>query len=171
VEQLPGESEIDRRARVMTYLNLTGYLRIIIDRKDRIGMAVSLEGRVPFLDHRLVEYVYNVPWEMKSFDGREKSLLRAAVRDLLPPSVLYRKKAGYPPIDDPGYDKLLRGMVTELLGDQTAPVQPFLDRQTAGLYLADPTSDAVKEKVNRFSLEMILYLNEWLATYNMRLAI
>jgi asparagine synthase (glutamine-hydrolysing) len=171
VEHLPGESEVDRRIRVMTHLNLTGYLRIIIDRKDRIGMAVSLEGRVPFLDHRLVEYVHNVPWEMKSFDGREKSLLRAAVRDLLPPSVLYRRKAGYPPIDDPAYDRLLRGLVTELLADGSAPIQQFLDLDAAKLYLADPTSDAVKETVNRFSMEMVLYLNEWLSTYDVRVAI
>ncbi|MFC6094875.1 asparagine synthase (glutamine-hydrolyzing) [Saccharothrix sp. BKS2] len=171
IERLPGESDVDRKIRTVTYLNLTGYLRIILDRKDRIGMAVSLEGRVPFLDHRLVEYVYNVPWAMKSFDGREKSLLRAAVRDLLPPSVLYRKKAGYPPIDDPGYDRALRAMVTELLADGSAPIQPFLDLGTAKSYLADPTSAASREKVNRFSLEMVLYLNEWLATYDARLAI
>ncbi|WP_333771387.1 asparagine synthase (glutamine-hydrolyzing), partial [Streptomyces sp. IBSBF 2435] len=100
IELLDGESGTDRDIRRMTHLNLTGYLRIILDRKDRMGMAAALESRVPFLDHRLVEYVYNVPWAMKSFDGREKSLLRAAVRDLLPPSVLYRKKAGYPPTKD-----------------------------------------------------------------------
>jgi asparagine synthase (glutamine-hydrolysing) len=170
VEHLPGESELDRQMRVMTYLNLTGYLRIILDRKDRIGMAVALEGRVPFCDHRLVEYVYNVPWAMKSFDGREKSLLRAAVRDLLPPSVLYRQKAGYPPIDDPRYNEVLRERVADLVADPAAPVRSYLDLDTARSYVDDPTGPAA-ERVNRFSMEMVLYLDEWLGSYGVRLAL
>jgi asparagine synthetase B (glutamine-hydrolysing) len=64
-------------------------------------MAHGLEVRVPFCDHRLMEYVYNVPWAMKSFDGREKSLLRAAVADLPPAAVLDRRKSLYPGTQDP----------------------------------------------------------------------
>ena len=168
VPTLDGESETDRQMRVMTHLNLTGYLRIILDRKDRIGMATALEGRVPFCDHRLVQYVYNVPWQMKSFDGREKSLLRAAVKDLLPPSVLYRQKAGYPPTDDPRYNEVLHDRVGELLRDEDAPVRPILDLDVARSYLADPTGPA-SERVNRFSMEMILQLDAWLRQYRPRL--
>ncbi|MBQ1075629.1 asparagine synthase (glutamine-hydrolyzing) [Micromonospora sp. C31] len=167
VPVLDGESEIDRQMRQMTYLNLTGYLRIILDRKDRIGMAAALEGRVPFTDHRLVEYVFNVPWSMKSFDGREKSLLRAAVRDLLPPSVLYRQKAGYPPTDDPRYAEVLREQTAALIRDDSAPIQPYLDLDTARSYLTDPGGPA-GDVVNRFSMEMVLYLNEWLDRYQVR---
>jgi len=168
VPTLDGESEIDRQMRVMTHLNLTGYLRIILDRKDRIGMATALEGRVPFCDHRLVEYVFNVPWQMKSFDGREKSLLRAAVKDLLPPSVLYRQKAGYPPTDDPRYNVVLADRVRELLRDQDAPVRSLLDLDVARSYLADPDGPA-SERVNRFSMEMILQLDAWMRQYRPRL--
>ncbi|MFP3831158.1 asparagine synthase-related protein, partial [Pseudomonas sp. SIMBA_021] len=76
--------------REVSYLALTRFLQTLLDRNDRMSMAVGLEVRVPFCDHRLVEYVFNVPWQMKTFDGREKSLLREAVRPLLPESVLNR---------------------------------------------------------------------------------
>ncbi|MCA1671793.1 MAG: asparagine synthase (glutamine-hydrolyzing), partial [Actinobacteria bacterium] len=80
VPRLPGETGLEARMRELTYLNLTRWENFLLDRKDRISMAVGLEVRVPFCDHRLVEYVFNAPWAMKSFDGREKSLLRAAMR-------------------------------------------------------------------------------------------
>lgn len=88
VEPAEGETEHERRMRVICYLHLTRFLRLLLDRKDRMSMAVGLEVRVPFCDHRLVEYVYNTPWSLKTFDGREKSLLRASAADLLPQSVL-----------------------------------------------------------------------------------
>lgn len=169
--ELAGESEVDRRLRRMTFVNFDGYLRsVVLDRKDRVGMACALEGRVPFLDHRLVEYVHNVPWALKSFDGREKSLLRAAVRDLLPPSVLYRRKAGYPPTDDPRYDKGLAARLAALVADPAAPARPLLDLATAKSYVDDPAGPAAGA-VNRFSLELVLSLNDWLDAFGVRLAL
>ena len=82
-----GEQRLERRMRISSYLHLTRFVRYLLDRKDRMSMAVGLEVRVPFCDHRLVEYVYNAPWAMKTYDGREKSLLRGAARDVLPRSV------------------------------------------------------------------------------------
>jgi asparagine synthase (glutamine-hydrolysing) len=72
-------------------------VQILLDRKDRLSMAVGLEVRVPFCDHRLVEYVYNTPWSLKTYDGREKSLLRGATQDVLPESVVWRVKSPYRP--------------------------------------------------------------------------
>ena len=56
-------------------------------------MAVGLEVRVPFCDHRLVKYVYNTLWSLKTFDGREKNLLRGRDPDVLPRSVVERRKS------------------------------------------------------------------------------
>jgi asparagine synthase (glutamine-hydrolysing) len=111
VEHRPGDDDRERRMREITYLNLTRLLPIFLDLKDRMSMAHGLEVRVPFCDHRLMEYVYNVPWAMKSFDGREKSLLRAAVADLLPAAVLDRRKSLYPGTQDPTYELALRERV------------------------------------------------------------
>lgn len=57
---VPGESPEDRRMREITYLNLTRFVQTLLDRKDLMSMATGLEVRVPFCDHRLVEYVFNV---------------------------------------------------------------------------------------------------------------
>lgn len=67
-------------------------MQTLLERKDRMSMGASLEVRVPFADHRLVEYAWNIPWEMKDLDGIEKGLLRKSMAHLLPDEVLYRKK-------------------------------------------------------------------------------
>ncbi|MGH3659389.1 MAG: asparagine synthase (glutamine-hydrolyzing), partial [Micromonosporaceae bacterium] len=72
VEQLPGADPFEQHMRTICHLHLTRLVRALLDRKDRLSMAVGLEVRVPFADHRLVEYVYNAPWSMKTSDGREK---------------------------------------------------------------------------------------------------
>ncbi|TGQ23902.1 asparagine synthase-related protein, partial [Mesorhizobium sp. M4B.F.Ca.ET.214.01.1.1] len=87
---------------------------------------LGLEVRVPYCDHRLVEYVFGTPWAYKTFDKREKSLLRAATADLLPQSVVQRVKSGYPAIQDPTYNTMLRERFTALLDDRNATVAPLL---------------------------------------------
>nr|WP_283808308.1 asparagine synthase-related protein [Bradyrhizobium ottawaense] len=91
----------ERRMREVYYLFLTRFLPILLDRHDRLSMASGVEVRVPYGDHRLVEYVFASPWAHKSFDGREKSLLRAASADFLPRSVVQRVKSVLPSIQDP----------------------------------------------------------------------
>ncbi len=112
--------------REVCYLHLTRFVQILLDRKDRMSMASGLEVRVPFCDHRLVQYVFNTPWSLKTFDGREKSLLRAATRDVLPASIADRVKSPYPSTQDPGYEKAVRGDLADLLSDQDAPVRRLI---------------------------------------------
>ncbi|MET7640958.1 asparagine synthase (glutamine-hydrolyzing) [Streptomyces sp. NPDC005438] len=112
-----GEEGLEKRMRQVCYLHLTRMVQSLLDRKDRMSMAVGLEVRVPFCDHRLVQYVFNTPWSLKTFDGREKSILRAATRDLLPASVADRKKSGYPGSFDPAYLSAVQGQVRDLLSD------------------------------------------------------
>ncbi|MGA5271356.1 asparagine synthase (glutamine-hydrolyzing) [Streptomyces lydicamycinicus] len=164
VEQLPGDDAEARTRRVTSHLGITRFMRMLLDRKDRMSMAVGLEVRVPFCDHRLVEYVHNTPWTVKSFDGREKSLLRAAVRDLLPPSVADRVKSAYPSIQDPRYLTALRHQANELLADPDHPVfglisRPWLERAVTG-----ETGPAV-----RSGLERSLNLATWLDVHRPRL--
>ncbi|WP_033214953.1 asparagine synthase (glutamine-hydrolyzing) [Kitasatospora phosalacinea] len=170
VPSLPGESDTDRRMRKVTYLNLTRFVQTLLDRKDRMSMAVGLEVRVPFCDHRLVEYVFNTPWETKTFDGQEKSLLRAAARDLLPASILERKKTPYPATQDPGYEAALRAEMAQVLADPNAPVLPLLDRARLGKVL-DRSLSATSLPYSRGGLEMALWLNRWLSAYDVTLDI
>lgn len=92
VPHLDGESIEASKRREMFYLNMVWFMQTLLERKDRMSMGASLEVRVPFADHRLVEYAWNIPWEMKNLDGKEKGLLRKAMEHLLPEEVLYRKK-------------------------------------------------------------------------------
>jgi len=154
------ESAHERRMREITYLNMTRYLRVILDRKDRLGMAASVEGRVPFCDHELVEYVYNVPWEMKVADGREKSLLRAAVRDLLPQSVLERKKSPYPTVQDPAYRTGLRAQLKAITEDSGARVNGLLDTDRVKSVLTDATF-GLRAGVTRMSIEAAVQMHHW----------
>lgn len=89
---LPNDSNLNKRMRQMFMLNINWFMQTLLDRKDRMSMYNGLEVRVPFCDHRIVEYAYNIPWEIKSFKGREKGIVREAMRGLLPDEILWRKK-------------------------------------------------------------------------------
>ncbi|WP_033289312.1 asparagine synthase (glutamine-hydrolyzing) [Amycolatopsis jejuensis] len=152
VEFLPGEDEHERRMRIMCHLHLTRFLPMLLDRKDRISMAVGLEVRVPYCDHRLVEYVYNTPWSMKTFDGREKSLLRAAAGDLLPASVRNRVKSPFPSTQDDRYAGELQQQARELTEDADHPVFRFADRRWVDeVVRMDPADvpDSTREALDR----------------------
>ncbi|MFJ8314007.1 MULTISPECIES: asparagine synthase (glutamine-hydrolyzing) [unclassified Streptomyces] len=167
VPHVPGADAVERRMREVSYLHLTRFVTMLLDRKDRLSMAHGLEVRVPFCDHRLVEYLFNTPWSMKTFDGREKSLLRAAVRDVLPQSVLDRRKSPYPATQDPAYGLALRAALADLVADGTAPVLPLLDQQAVKALLATPT-DGTSTTLTRISVEMVLDLNSWLRSQELR---
>ncbi|WP_216210909.1 asparagine synthase (glutamine-hydrolyzing) [Amycolatopsis aidingensis] len=161
----PGETGLEKRMREVSYLNLTRFLPALLDRKDRISMAVGLEVRVPFCDHRLVEYVFNAPWAMKNFDGREKSLLRHATADLLPESIAQRVKSPYPTTADAGYEHNLRDEFAEVVAGGTAPILPLLDPEGVRQRLGRPRSET-SSQIDRIDLETPLWLNAWLETYN-----
>ncbi|MGH3387285.1 MAG: asparagine synthase (glutamine-hydrolyzing) [Actinomadura sp.] len=164
VPVLPGEEGLEKRMREIGYLNLTRFLQTLLDRKDRMSMAVGLEVRVPFCDHRLMDYVFNAPWAMKTFDGREKSLLRAAARDVLPDSIAGRVKAPYPSTQDSGYEKNLRDKLAEVVSSGDAPILPLLDLDRVRRRLEAPVSEA-STQITRIGLEVPLWLNSWLESY------
>ncbi|MFF2731548.1 asparagine synthase (glutamine-hydrolyzing) [Streptomyces sp. NPDC058008] len=168
VPVLAGETGLEKRMREISYLNLTRFLNTLLDRKDRMSMAVGLEVRVPFCDHRLVEYVFNAPWAMKTFDGREKSLLRAATRDVLPESIAKRVKAPYPSTQDSGYEKKLRDRLAEVIGRGDAPILPLLDLQRTRGRL-DGSISTASTQITRIDLEVPLWLNAWLESYDVSL--
>jgi asparagine synthase (glutamine-hydrolysing) len=163
VDPLPGESEHERRMRVICYLHLTRFVRMLLDRKDRMSMAVGLEVRVPFCDHRLVEYVYNTPWSLKTFDGREKSLLRAATRDVLPRSVAERVKSPYPSTQDPQYPVALQQQAKELLVGSDDTLFGLIRRDW--LVNATALDPGAIGQAERHGLERALNLSAWLDIY------
>jgi len=136
--KLAGESAFEAKRREISYLNIQWFMQTLLDRMDRTSMYSGLEARVPFADHRLVEYVFNIPWGMKTRDGVEKSLLRDACRDLLPEAILHRKKSPYPKTYNPNYEKLLAERLTRIVRDPNAPVTAFLDKEKVLSFLKLP---------------------------------
>ncbi|MEV6939956.1 asparagine synthase (glutamine-hydrolyzing), partial [Streptomyces sp. NPDC051132] len=163
IDRLEGESDFEYRMRQISHLHLTRFVRMLLDRKDRMSMAVGLEVRVPFCDHRLVEYVYNTPWALKSFDGREKSLLREATADVLPRSVYDRVKSPYPSTQDPRYARALQEQVKELLSRPSHPVFDLVDRDRVRQAAEQDTP--VSTQAARRGLERALDLAGWLDLY------
>lgn len=113
---LDSDSATMKTSRIATKLSVDYFMTSLLNRKDRMSMYSGLEVRVPFADHRILEYVYNVPWEIKFESGEEKALLRNAMKDYLPEIILYRKKSPYPKTHNPKY----REIVTNLLKERIA---------------------------------------------------
>jgi len=127
VPRLEGENHLEAKRRELFYLNMIWFMTTLLDRKDRMSMGASLEVRVPFADHRLVEYVWNIPWEMKMYGNREKGILRRALEGILPDEVLYRKKSPYPKTHHPHYTKLVKKWLQEILTDKNSILYEFFD--------------------------------------------
>jgi len=124
---LTGDLQREARIREITYLTLTRFMPTLLDRKDRMTMATGLEVRVPYCDHVLVEYAWNIPWEMKALEGREKGLLRRALTGVLPDDVLWRKKSPYPKTHNPIYLSTVRSWLREIIADKSSPLLPFVN--------------------------------------------
>jgi len=127
--KLDGENEQESKRRELFYINMLWFMTTLLDRKDRMSMGASLEVRVPFADHRLVEYVWNIPWDMKMYQGREKGILRKAFEGILPEDVLYRKKSPYPKTHNPEYTKLVQTWMKEILQDKSSILHELFDKK------------------------------------------
>lgn len=138
VETLETDSEADIVARKASHLSIKYFMTNLLERKDRMSMASSLEVRVPFSDHRLAQFVYNVPWNIKFENNTEKALLRNAMKDYLPEKILWRKKSPYPKTHNPEYERL----VTEMLDNRLSK-----DSRLAQILNFD-VYKALKEKEN-----------------------
>ena len=168
VPVLDGEEGQEKRMREVMYMHLTRWLRFLLDRKDRMSMASGLEVRVPFCDHRLVEYVFNAPWSMKKSDGREKSLLRKAVEDVVPKACLERRKAGFPATQDSEYDMVLKAELQRIVDDPDQPVRELLDLDAAHVAAEEPVREATSS-YPRLRLESAVRMNLWLKEYDVEL--
>ncbi|TJZ58956.1 asparagine synthase (glutamine-hydrolyzing) [Streptomyces piniterrae] len=161
------ETPVEHRQREMQHLSLTRWLRQLLHRKDRLSMTQGLEVRVPYCDHRLVEYAFAAPWALQSFDGREKSLLRAAGAGLAPDSVLHRPKNHYPATHHPDYNRGLQDLARDALA--MAQVRALADETRI-----KPCLDTPPERLewgHRLRLERVVDLALWLDHHQPELAL
>ena len=142
-DRAPKLSSDDKKAarmREMFVLNLDWFMATLLDRKDRMSMYSGLEVRVPFCDHRIVEYAYNMPWDFKSLEGREKGIVRRAFADELPKEIVYRKKSPYPKTFHPVYTRLCADYVRRIFEDNTSVAASLFDRNAVQKLMRRPES-------------------------------
>lgn len=171
--KLEGESKIEARRREISYLNLRWFMQTLLDRMDRTSMHCGLEARVPFADPRIVQYLWNVPWELKCLDHQAKGLLRRASKGILPDEVLYRRKNPYPKTYNPGYETLINQRLSDILDDTSSPIHQLIDAKKVRQFLKTK-SDYGKPWYGQLMAgpQMTAYLlqiNYWLKTYHIRL--
>lgn len=128
VEILDTDSFDTAEKRKISYLTITWFMQTLLERADRMSMANGFEVRVPFCDYRLAEYMYNVPWEMKAYRGREKGLLRHIMKGVLPDEIVDRKKSPYPKTFNPTYLAAVKGMLRGIMKDSSRPINSLLNR-------------------------------------------
>ncbi len=128
VEILDCDSKETAEKRKISYLTINWFMQTLLERTDRMGMYNGLEIRVPFCDYRLAEYMWNVPWEMKALNGREKGLLRYVCKDFLPEEIVERKKSPYPKTHNPTYLAKVKEMLSKIMSDSNAPINYLLNR-------------------------------------------
>lgn len=129
VKILDIDSKETAEKRKISYLTLNWFMQTLLDRSDRMSMYNGFELRVPFCDYHLAEYVWNIPWEMKALNGREKGLLRHIAKNILPEEIVERKKSPYPKTHNPTYLKRVKKMLSDIMKDKSAPINNILNRK------------------------------------------
>ena len=169
----PGLSPLERRQRQMMALNFRWFMQTLLDRKDRMSMYSGLEVRVPFCDYRIVEYLYAVPWDFKDYGGREKGLLREAMRGLLPEEVLRRKKSPYPKTWHPAYLAAVSAALQQVIADPAAPLLRLVEKSALERLLAQGADNPVpwygQLMTTPQTIAWFLQLNYWLQAYKVEL--
>ncbi len=168
---LPENSAQERRTKEMVNLNVRWFMQTLLDRKDRMSMYHGLEIRVPFCDHRIAEYLYYVPWNMKDHQGKEKGLLRSAAEGLLPDEVLWRKKSPYPKTHDPRYEKLVGDALQRLIDRGDSPLFEMVNRKAVQALLSDEMSWPWYGQLMRRpqTIAYMLQIDFWLQKYRVAL--
>lgn len=140
ISYLESDDKINKRMREMFVLNLNWFMQTLLARKDNMSMASSLEVRVPFCDYRLVEYAYNMPWNIKALDGREKGILRKAFENDLPKEIAWRKKSPYPKTHNPAYFARVKELLAIAHTDKSTPLMDWIDIDNLYHLLQNPDS-------------------------------
>lgn len=181
VNHLDSYNEYEKRYRNINYLTIKYFMTTLLERTDRMSMSSSLEVRVPFADHRIFEYVYNLPANLKlglnnNTEPIEKYILRKAFEKELPKDIVYRKKSPFPKTYDPDYLKLVEESVLDILNNSNLKIHKIINKD----YILELINTHGKDlKENLFgqlmtypqTLAYIYQISMWLELYNIEIEI
>ena len=147
---LSDDTPQEARRREIAWLNIRWFMMTLLNRMDRASMYSGLEARVPFADHRILDYVYSMP-----------------------DSVLYRKKSPYPKTYDPAYEQLLADRLLEMVNETNSPLTGIIDKKKLSHFLHTP-SDYGKPWYGQLMagpqmLAYFLQVGYWIRNYSISL--
>lgn len=164
--------ETDKYKRLF-YINMTHFMTTLLDRKDRMTMSANLEARVPFADTKLIEYLWNLPFDYKYQNNTEKYLLREAFKGILPDEILYRKKNPYPKTHHPYFLKAVTELLKERLKNPNSPLYKIFDINEINNLLNDKTDNNFPwfgQLMTKPQLIAYLYqFDLWIEEYNINI--
>ncbi len=162
-----GESDDMRTARIATWLSVNYFMTSLLERKDRMSMASGLEVRVPFGDHRILEFVFNVPWKIKFENKTEKALLRNAIKDYLPDKILWRKKSPYPKTHNPKYLETVSKMLSERIRSSNSILNQIMDKNALNSFLTGENATWFGQLMSKPQLiAWLIQFDYWFDKYN-----
>ena len=169
------DSPEEKRRREISHLNLNWFMYSLGARSERIGMNTGLEIRMPFCDHNLVEYLWNVPWNFKAYNDREKGLLRMCFDDLLPEEILWRKKSPFPKTHNPEYETLVKNRLTEIINNESSPVLKLINKDYIKILLNEPSNYGLPWFGQLMALPQlfayIIQIDMWLKEYKIEIKV
>ena len=173
VEVLEEESEETKKHRKLIYLTSNWFMTTLLDRTDRMCKYCGVDVRVPFCDYRIVEYVWNIPWEMKAYKGREKGLLRKAMEGYLPDEIIYRKKSPYPKTYNPSYTQKVKEELTKIVDNKDSKIHNLLNKEYIQEILNTEGKSFLKPWFGQLMTgpQLMAYLIQveyWLELYNLK---
>ena len=166
----------------INYLTIKFFMNTLIERTDRMSMSNSLEIRVPYADHRIFEYVYNVDAKLRlglrnnNSTVCEKYILKQAFKNDIPTDITNRKKSPFPKTYSKKYLKMLEDKLLEILGNPNSRIHEILNTD----YIKNLISThGLELKENLFgqlmtypqTLAFIIQIDFWLTTYNIEIEI
>ncbi len=169
---LESDSPAMKTSRRATWLSVNYFMASLLERKDRMSMASAVEVRVPFADHRILEYVFNVPWEIKFENGVEKALLRNAMKDYLPEKVFLRKKSPYPKTQNPAYERAVTNGVRERLRDSNSALHSILNANAFDAFINGENETWFGQLMAKPQLlAWLIQLDYWAEAYNVEFSL
>ncbi|GMQ64880.1 asparagine synthase (glutamine-hydrolyzing) [Vallitalea maricola] len=174
IDFLDNETEHEKRIKKLTYINLKWFMLTLLTRKDRMSMYKSLEVRVPYADHRIVEYTWNIPWRIKNHNNIEKGLLRKVLSSYLPEDVTYRKKSPYPKTYNPEYSNSVKSLLKNILDDKNSPIHNLIDTKNVYNLINNDGETFITPWFGQLMKEpqfiaYLIQLNYWLEHYKIKI--
>lgn len=171
VEVLEEDSKETKLHRKLIYLTSNWFMTTLLDRTDRMCIPNGVEARVPFCDYRIVQYAWNIPWEMKAYKGREKGLLRKAMDGYLPEEIIYRKKSPYPKTHNPNYTQKVKEGLTKIVENKDSKIHNLLNKEYIQEILNTEGKSFIRPWFGQLMtgpqlMAYLIQLEYWLEMYN-----